>query len=88
MKKLIFILIIAISLISCSQNKRVKKYGGSATFELEENQKLINVSWKDSQLWILTKPMNNKDSAETYTYKEKSNNGILEGKFIIVEVKK
>ena len=88
MKKIIFYFLVLISLISCIDNNRVKKYGGTATLELSPNEKLVNVTWKDKELWILTTEMTEKDSAKTYTFKEKSSLGLVEGKYIIVEIKK
>jgi hypothetical protein len=85
MKKLL-LLIGIISLTSCD-NVLVKKYGQTQTFTLEKNQKLVNCSWKDDQLWILTKPMKSTDSVEVYSYQEKSKYGLIEGEFIIQETK-
>lgn len=64
-----------------------KNIGGSYTVELEPNQKLVNVTWKESQLWVLTKQMNEDDVAETYTFQEDTTMEILEGTVTIVEVK-
>lgn len=44
-------------------------------------------TWKDSDLWYLTKPMNSTDSAVSYTFKEKSSFGIMQGTYIIIESK-
>jgi len=85
MKKLL-LLIGIISLTSCD-NVLVKKYGQTETYRLKPNRKLVNASWKDDQLWILTKPMKSTDSVETYRYTEKSKYGIVEGEFIIQETK-
>jgi hypothetical protein len=87
---LFFILVITILtllLSSCTKNQRVKKWGGSATIELPAGQKLIHCTWKDSNLWYLTRPMNKKDSVEIYTFQEKSNLGLREGTYTIKERK-
>lgn len=86
MKKL-FVLFLLVTLFSCTDNTTVKKYGGKATMELKPNEKLINVTWKEAELWILTRPMTEKDSAQTYTFREKSGMGIIQGEFTIKEVK-
>lgn len=90
MKKLLIILIILIGftlLIGCTQNERVKSFGGTGTLELDKGQKLVNVTWKETELWVLTKKMNENDVAETYTFKEHSNFGMLQGTYIIKESK-
>lgn len=79
---LLFIIVIA---SGCTKNQRVKRWGGSATIELPENQKLLHVTWKDDNLWYLTRPMTAKDTAETYTFQEKSNFGMVEGTYKIKE---
>ena len=32
--------------------------------------KLINVSWKNDNLWYLTRPLRTKETTETYTFKK------------------
>jgi hypothetical protein len=83
----IAVLIFVSTLSSCTKNQRVKRFGGSATIELPAGQKLIHCTWKDANLWYLTRPMNQKDSAEVYTFQEKSNFGMVEGTYIIKEQK-
>jgi hypothetical protein len=83
---LIFVLSLGI-LMGCTQNQRAKQWGGTATTELASGQKLVNVTWKDAQLWVLTKPMTTNDVAEIYTFKEFSSMGIVEGTVILKEKK-
>jgi hypothetical protein len=73
--------------IACTQNEKAKKWGGTAEIKLPKGQKLINVTWKDTDLWYLTRPMQATDSAVTYSFKEKSTYGIAEGTYIIHEEK-
>lgn len=88
MKKIIlFGLFITLSLLSCTDNAMVKSYGGSAILNLSPNEKLINVTWKSDQLWLLTRPMKPTDTIETYSFKEKSSFGVMEGEYIINESK-
>jgi hypothetical protein len=78
---------ILIGITSCTKNQRVKKFGGTATIELPIGQKLIHCTWKDANLWYLTRPMTKTDTAEIYTFQEKSNLGIVQGAYIIKEKK-
>ena len=48
-----------------TKQSRVKNFGGEMTYDLDVNQKLIEVTWKDNDLWILTKDMSNNDVAES-----------------------
>jgi hypothetical protein len=70
-----------------TRNVRTKNWGGTMTVQIVKGQKLVNVNWKDNQLWYLTRPMQSDDVAETYTFKEKSTLGALEGKVIFNETK-
>ncbi len=85
--KLILAVIVTITMIACTSNSRAKKFGGKVTIDLPVNQKLVNITWKESNMWYLTKPMTITDSAETYTFREESNMGIWEGTIIIKESK-
>jgi hypothetical protein len=59
MKKLLTIvgLLSIVAISSCDQTM-ARKYGGSTKINLPKGQKLVNITWKDSQLWYLTRPMN------------------------------
>jgi hypothetical protein len=84
---IILILVVGISLVStsCTQNSRAKKYGGNMTINLEPNEKLVNMTWKDSNLWVLTRPMLSGEQPQVYKFKEKSPLGIIEGTITIIE---
>lgn len=90
MKKVLMIAIIAIFMIgtiSCTENSRVKNWGGSGKIELPANQKLVNVTWKESNLWYLSRPMKDGEVAESYTFCEESSWGLVEGSYTFIETK-
>jgi hypothetical protein len=79
MKKLIFIAIAALSLASCTDNQRAKHWGGTEEIQLKPNEVVLNVTWKESEMWICTK-----DTVTGVTYfREKSNWGVMEGTVIL-----
>jgi hypothetical protein len=78
---------VLIGITSCTKNQRVKRFGGTATIELPAGQKLVHCTWKDSNLWYLTRPMGANDSVEIYTFQEKSNFGMIEGTYKIKETR-
>ena len=45
------------------------------------------MTWKETQFWYLTRPMNSTDVAETYQFHEESSWGMVEGTYNIVETK-
>ena len=90
MRQLLGIFIGAIVLTTmmygCTENNRVKMWGGTETITLDTGKRLVNVTWKDkngTSLWILSKQDTTKPS--TYTFEEKSSLGVMEGKVIIKE---
>lgn len=87
MKKVLAIALVAITLASCTENARVKSFGGEGTLNLPKGQKLVNVTWKETELWYLTRSMDSTDVAETYQFQEESSFGIMEGTYNIVESK-
>jgi len=88
MKKILLILILALVLLTgCTAQERAKSLGGEYTLTLEENQKLVNVTWKEDTLWYLIKEMTVEDVAESYTFRADSSYGIFEGTVYIEETK-
>jgi hypothetical protein len=86
-KTILSIITIGSLMVSCTQNERVKSWGGEGTINLPKGRKLVNATWKGEHIWYLTRPMNSKDVAETYQFQEESSWGVVEGTFNIVEEK-
>lgn len=80
------ILFLSITILS-GCNGIAKQWGGTVNVDLPVNKKLVNVTWKDSNLWYLTRDMKNNESEETYEFIEESNYGLVEGKVILKEHK-
>jgi hypothetical protein len=87
MKKLFLAIGVIAMLGSCTENSRVKNWGGDGTLTLPKGQKLVNVTWKESQIWYLTRPMTSQDSCQIYTFHEESSWGMMEGTYTIIETK-
>ena len=87
MKKLSIIALSVILFTSCTQNEIAKNYGGKLTVEIPKGQKLVNVTWKEDEVWYLTRPMDSTDKAETFIFQEKSSFGVWEGTIILKESK-
>ena len=82
----ILILGMAFSMSGCQQGM-TKNFGGSMTLQLEPNQKLEMITWKDDSLWYLTRPMTESDTPETHAFQQSSEFGVFEGTITIVESK-
>lgn len=73
-------------LTGCDQ-ALTKSMGGSMTLELEPNQKLEEITWKDDSLWYLTRPMREDEEPETHTFQQSSEFGVFEGTVTVIEKK-
>jgi hypothetical protein len=88
MKRIVLIMsVMMLMLASCTENERVKNWGGDGTINLPKGRKLVNVTWKETQIWYLTRQMDSTDVAETYEFHEESGYGVMEGTYKIVESK-
>lgn len=80
------IAVILFGLSGCG-NTLARSYGGTLTVDLPAGQKLQEATWKDSELWYLTRPMRDGEEPETWTLQEKTDYGVIEGKVIFKESK-
>lgn len=90
MKKL-FILIAAIAvtlgITSCTEQERTRTFGGTMEINLEPGEKLMMATWKESDLFYLTEPMEPDYQPKRKTFKESSSYGIMESKIVFVETR-
>jgi hypothetical protein len=87
MKKVFLAILMGVMVTSCTENERVKAWGGEGTINLPKGKKLVNVTWKETQIWYLTRNMDSNDVAETYEFHEESSYGVIEGTYKIIETK-
>jgi len=86
MKQLGLLFCAALALSSCTENEKVKSFGGTSTIEIPADQKFVLATWKDENLWITTKTRQAADSVKSeYRFAEKSSFGVMEGTYIIIE---
>jgi len=86
MKKILSILFAAICLVSCDQWVS-KELGGTTTIKLEPGQKLVEATWKNSNLWFLVEPMDSDYVPKTKEFIESSMVGVFQGKVVFIESK-
>jgi hypothetical protein len=69
----------AATITSCTDNQRAKNWGGTETITLKPNERVLNVTWKETEMWICTQ-----DTTTGVVYfREKSNWGMMEGTVIL-----
>ena len=76
-----------ILLFSCTENQRARNFGGEEHITLSPNEKLINMTWKQDDLWILTSEADSNFVPTTYKFQEKSSYGVMEGTITVQEAK-
>lgn len=79
MKKTLVLIAAVVALASCTDNQRAKHWGGTEELKLKPNEIVLNVTWKETQMWICTKDT----TTGTVYFREKSNWGVLEGTVIL-----
>lgn len=85
MKNIILIITLVIGLSGCTDNERARSFGGTETVNLPKGQRLVNATWKETDLWYLTEPMPTGYVPQTKTFHEKSTYGAWEGTVIFHE---
>lgn len=85
MKKLIFALAILAVMTGCTANQMAKSYGGTATISVPKGQKVVSATWKESNLWYLTRPMRQDEQPETLALRESSSFGMMQGVVVLQE---
>jgi len=79
MNKLTMVAITLLALVSCTDNQRARSFGGTETIKLEPNEKFMNLTWKQDDIWVIVQ-----DTITGTIYaKEKSSFGVMQGKVII-----
>lgn len=79
MKKVVLVVALiatGMKLNSCTEEARAKKFGGEFDLKLQPNEELINITWKNDDMWYLVKDK----KTGAFTFKEHSSYGIWEGK--------
>lgn len=76
---LIMTLMVATLLPSCTENQRAKKFGGTMKYQVPKGEEFVNATWKDDNLWIITKSK----TSTTFYMHEVSSFGLMEGTVVI-----
>jgi hypothetical protein len=69
----------------CTPQSRGRSFGGTAEIQITPGFKLVNVTWKGDDLWILTRHREEGENPTTYVFAESSSWGALNGKIKIIE---
>lgn len=70
---------------SCTEQYKARHYGGKMKIELPKGERLINATWKESDLFYLTEPMDSGYVPKEKVFRESSSLGIFESEIIFME---
>lgn len=87
MKKLAVLFIVMVTLVGCTANERARNFGGTVSYDIDKGQKVVNVTWKEGDVWILTRPMREGEQPETWSFFEKNSYGWKSGEVLLKESK-
>lgn len=82
--KVILLLFVLVSITGCEQIAS-RDFGCDMTITLKPGVKLIEVTWKESNLWYLIEPMDSDYVPKTKVFKESSVLGVLNGTVTFIE---
>ena len=86
MKKAMILISLGFILFTgCTSNSRARYWGGTMTINLPAGQELMEATWKDNNLFYLTRPMSDDYVPVTKTFQESSHFGVIEGTVLFVE---
>lgn len=87
MKKILVMAAVLFALSSCTEQMKVREFGGTMEVKLPKGEKLIMATWKETNLFYLTEPMDSGYMPKKKRFKEDSGFGIWESEIIFVESK-
>jgi len=78
-------LFMVINTAGCTENQRAKDWGGNLTVTLPKGQKLVIATWKNNDLWYLTRTIKDGEQPETSSFVEDSSWGLMKGEVTFIE---
>ena len=81
----LLVILAAVMCCFCTENTRARVWGGKETITLSKGQKLVEVTWKENNLWYLVEPMDSGYTPKTKVFQEASRLGVLEGELTFIE---
>jgi len=85
MKKLFLLAVLFICFCGCTEQQLAREYGGTMTVNLPAGQELMEATWKQDDLFYLTRPMTDDYVPVTKTFQESSSWGVMETTVHFVE---
>lgn len=81
----IIVLAALMMMTSCTEQQKVRSYGGKMEIKLPKGEKLMMVTWKRLDLFYLTEPMDSGYVPKKKVFRENSNFGVWESEITFIE---
>ena len=75
---IIGLILLCFTICGCTQNVATKQFGGVMEMDLPANKKLINITWKQDQIWYLIRDRHADEPVENYEFIEKKYPNLIE----------
>ena len=72
---------------ACTRQQMTREFGGTLKIELPKGQELMEATWKEDNLFYLTRPMSEDYVPVTKTFQESSSWGVMESTVLFIESK-
>lgn len=79
------LLVACLIFAGCTEQQRARRLGGTAHKSLPPCQKLVTITWKENDLWILTRPSRQGEPREDYQFSQDTPLGIFQGAVVVKE---
>lgn len=90
MKKIylvIALLVLMMAAASCTEQSMTRSFGGRMSIKLPKGERLLTATWKDSDLFYLTEPMDSDYIPKNKKFVESSSFGVWESEITFIETK-
>lgn len=87
MRIIITLVVLLTIATSCTEQHVARRYGGKLNIELPKGERLMMATWKESNLFYLTEPMDSGYIPKKKVFRESSNFGIWEAEITFIERK-
>ena len=72
---------------ACTEQGRTRTFGGKMSIKLPKGERLITATWKESDLFYLTEPMDSGYVPKNKKFVESSSYGVWESEITFIETK-
>lgn len=81
------LLLVMMMTTACTEQSMTRNFGGKMNIKLPKGERLLTATWKDSNLFYLTEPMDSDYVPKNKKFVESSSFGVWESEITFIETK-